>query len=299
MTGAAGSGGGFIQTIKARTGINKPILRTAVQGEDGIQRQTASYSNIQNAAQANGAGTGFGNGDSGATVNGSTSNANGNADCERGHVSFAAHLPRSKRGPPTTSAVQGIPVSSTSASGSSRVGGGLFHVGSPDDAESSTANNAGTSSGTHSLSHSPSSRTSGHSPKDPLSQVPSYAIASKGFLGGGIVPLDIGLPTYDVSEMLMERSRSGTGTPVTGRSPETHAGIGGLAGGVGERLRSESGSGSGMGARVRSESALVDMRGNAASSSTQVHGRPRADQVGGGGVRTAGPQTEVDISDVD
>lgn len=35
---------------------------------------------------------------------------------------------------------------------------------------------------------------------DPINRVPSYAIASRGFLGGGVVPLDVGLPTYDDSE---------------------------------------------------------------------------------------------------
>ncbi|KAK8865866.1 hypothetical protein IAR55_001014 [Kwoniella newhampshirensis] len=47
-------------------------------------------------------------------------------------------------------------------------------------------------------------------PVDPLSQVPSYAIASRGFLGGGVVPIDAGLPTYDASERLMEHTRSST-----------------------------------------------------------------------------------------
>ncbi|WRT64078.1 uncharacterized protein IL334_001006 [Kwoniella shivajii] len=44
---------------------------------------------------------------------------------------------------------------------------------------------------------------------DPLSRVPSYAIASRGFLGGGVVPLDGALPTYDASED-MQRTRSAT-----------------------------------------------------------------------------------------
>ncbi|WVQ62262.1 uncharacterized protein L199_000401 [Kwoniella botswanensis] len=44
---------------------------------------------------------------------------------------------------------------------------------------------------------------------DPLSRVPSYAIASRGFLGGGVVPLDVALPTYDASED-MQRTRSAT-----------------------------------------------------------------------------------------
>jgi hypothetical protein len=35
---------------------------------------------------------------------------------------------------------------------------------------------------------------------DPISRVPSYNIASRGFLGGGITPLDTRLPTYDASE---------------------------------------------------------------------------------------------------
>ncbi|WWC86172.1 uncharacterized protein L201_001045 [Kwoniella dendrophila CBS 6074] len=45
---------------------------------------------------------------------------------------------------------------------------------------------------------------------DPLSRVPSYAIASRGFLGGGVVPLDSGLPTYDASEDMMLRTKSHT-----------------------------------------------------------------------------------------
>jgi hypothetical protein len=35
---------------------------------------------------------------------------------------------------------------------------------------------------------------------DPISRVPSYGVASRGFLGGGITPLDTTLPTYDASE---------------------------------------------------------------------------------------------------
>ena len=45
---------------------------------------------------------------------------------------------------------------------------------------------------------------------NPLNVVPSYAVASRGFLGGGIVPLDTGLPTYDDSERQIERTRSST-----------------------------------------------------------------------------------------
>lgn len=35
---------------------------------------------------------------------------------------------------------------------------------------------------------------------DPINRVPSYLIASRGFLGGGVVPIDSTLPTYDDSE---------------------------------------------------------------------------------------------------
>jgi len=45
---------------------------------------------------------------------------------------------------------------------------------------------------------------------DPISQVPSYDIASRGFLGGGVVPIDAGPPTYDDSERMLERTRSET-----------------------------------------------------------------------------------------
>ncbi|ORX40565.1 hypothetical protein BD324DRAFT_606453 [Kockovaella imperatae] len=57
--------------------------------------------------------------------------------------------------------------------------------------------------------------------QDPLTQVPSYAIASRGFLGGGVVPLDRGLPTYDASErstansVVNSRRNSFVGTPAS------------------------------------------------------------------------------------
>lgn len=46
---------------------------------------------------------------------------------------------------------------------------------------------------------------------DPISRVPSYNIASRGFLGGGITPLDTRLPTYDASERAIERTNSSGG----------------------------------------------------------------------------------------
>lgn len=47
---------------------------------------------------------------------------------------------------------------------------------------------------------------------DPINRVPSYAIASRGFLGGGVVPIDGNLPTYDASERssLLRSHRSDT-----------------------------------------------------------------------------------------
>lgn len=44
-----------------------------------------------------------------------------------------------------------------------------------------------------------------------LSQVPSYEVARRGFLGGGVVPISVGLPSYDESETL-----STPGTPISG-----------------------------------------------------------------------------------
>ncbi len=43
-----------------------------------------------------------------------------------------------------------------------------------------------------------------------ISQVPSYDIASRGFLGGGVVPIDAGPPMYDESERDLDRTRSDT-----------------------------------------------------------------------------------------
>lgn len=48
---------------------------------------------------------------------------------------------------------------------------------------------------------------------EPLNQVPSYAIASRGFLGGGVVPLNGGPPMYDDSERQIVTHRSETDLP--------------------------------------------------------------------------------------
>ena len=45
---------------------------------------------------------------------------------------------------------------------------------------------------------------------EPINQVPSYAIASRGFLGGGVVPINGGPPMYHDSERIVDRTRSDT-----------------------------------------------------------------------------------------
>ncbi|ORY33443.1 hypothetical protein BCR39DRAFT_557127 [Naematelia encephala] len=51
-----------------------------------------------------------------------------------------------------------------------------------------------------SFAHGDDTDTSTEDTVDPISRVPSYAIASRGFLGGGVTPLNVGPPTYDDSE---------------------------------------------------------------------------------------------------
>ncbi|RXK35651.1 hypothetical protein M231_07081 [Tremella mesenterica] len=55
--------------------------------------------------------------------------------------------------------------------------------------------------------HFPGAATPDEEQANPLNVVPPYAVASRGFLGGGVVPLDVGLPTYDASERQVEESR--------------------------------------------------------------------------------------------
>ena len=61
---------------------------------------------------------------------------------------------------------------------------------------------------------------------DPISQVPSYAIASRGFLGGGVVPLDQRLPTYDASEQSTANSRRSSISLVRPRSDTSLVNLG-------------------------------------------------------------------------
>jgi hypothetical protein len=78
-------------------------------------------------------------------------------------------------------------------------------------------NGSGGNSASHSThSHSPTSstgpsRTASTADVAALSQVPSYNIASRGFLGGGVVPLSAvqGLPDYDESETYQRTKSEG------------------------------------------------------------------------------------------
>ncbi|WVQ85465.1 hypothetical protein IAT38_007630 [Cryptococcus sp. DSM 104549] len=102
---------------------------------------------------------------------------------------------------------------------------------------------------------------------DPLSQVPSYDIASRGFLGGGVVPLDVRLPTYDASERSMERTRSGTDL-------------------------AESSSGSGGLVRPRSDTALVQL-GAQAAADAEGRAQAEAELEEAEGLRVAPVQVQV------
>lgn len=61
------------------------------------------------------------------------------------------------------------------------------------------------------VSSSAPSRVSSHTDVNALSQVPSYSVASRGFLGGGVVPLSAvqGLPDYDESENFQRTKSEG------------------------------------------------------------------------------------------
>ena len=67
-----------------------------------------------------------------------------------------------------------------------------------------------TPEGRHSRFHLDESVTPPDREVDAINQVPSYAIASRGFLGGGVVPLSAVPPTYDDSERIMEPRMSET-----------------------------------------------------------------------------------------
>lgn len=77
--------------------------------------------------------------------------------------------------------------------------------------------------GRFSLSNSPmGSRNASSDDVAALSQVPSYNIASRGFLGGGVVPLSAvqGLPDYDESESLQRSHKSETNLLHTSQKEE-------------------------------------------------------------------------------
>ena len=58
---------------------------------------------------------------------------------------------------------------------------------------------------------------------DPINRVPSYAIASRGFLGGGVVPIDGTLPTYDASERTTVSRSHRSDTALVDMGAEAHA----------------------------------------------------------------------------
>ena len=76
---------------------------------------------------------------------------------------------------------------------------------SPHDEMARTASASNLGSGNHvrigpTTLHNTGDDDDGEDQADPISRVPSYNIASRGWLGGGITPLDVNLPTYDASE---------------------------------------------------------------------------------------------------
>jgi len=82
---------------------------------------------------------------------------------------------------------------------------------------------------------------------DPMNRVPSYAIAARGFLGGGVVPLNTGPPTYAEAERTMERSRSEELVRPRSDSALVQMGSAGAAGAEGRAAEGHVGVGGGLG----------------------------------------------------
>lgn len=149
------------------------------------------------------------------------------------------------------------------------------HVSSSGHATSSTHGSTTPASG--SGTHTPGTGT--HSPGEPasttsttgdtLSRVPDYAVASRGFLGGGVTPLSRDLPSYDQAQQHSTPTSASTGDLLA--LARDH-----------EREGENSGSGTGLvrpDASRRSTSDLLFMRsgGNHPSSSTlHTHAGPSA-----------------------
>lgn len=93
-----------------------------------------------------------------------------------------------------------------SASASPRPGGSASH-----SASQSNVNSAGSSAAHSPVNSAGPSRNTSYDDMTALSQVPSYQVASRGFLGGGVVPLSAtqGLPDYDESEQIQRTQSDG------------------------------------------------------------------------------------------
>lgn len=108
--------------------------------------------------------------------------------------------------------------------------------GSAPHSASHTNSNSASSSAIHSpaTSNGPS-RNPSFDDMTALSQVPSYQVASRGFLGGGVVPLSatVGLPDYDESEQQVQRTQSEGNLLAMGRRASQSAGSGGGTNGAG------------------------------------------------------------------
>ncbi|CAE7077124.1 unnamed protein product [Rhizoctonia solani] len=82
----------------------------------------------------------------------------------------------------------------------------LHHSGSHSSAHATTP---GSASGTHTPASFHANGGGGHTPEEdatpnaaihPLTRVPDYSVASRGFLGGGVTPLSRDLPSYDQAQ---------------------------------------------------------------------------------------------------
>ncbi|CAE6511815.1 putative HECT-type ubiquitin ligase-interacting protein creD [Rhizoctonia solani] len=75
------------------------------------------------------------------------------------------------------------------------------------------ATTPGSTSGTHTPTSFHLGASGGHTPEedaaaDPLTRVPDYSVASRGFLGGGVTPLSRDLPSYDQAQQHVTTSNS-------------------------------------------------------------------------------------------
>ncbi|KAG8747793.1 hypothetical protein FRC10_011238 [Ceratobasidium sp. 414] len=102
------------------------------------------------------------------------------------------------------------PFNKSRSSHSANPSGSGNHIFTP----GSTSGNHTPASHHTSGSHTPGTGT--HSPgepttTDPLSRVPDYAVASRGFLGGGVTPLSRDLPSYDQAQRQTATASSSAG----------------------------------------------------------------------------------------